>query len=72
MILFILIAISLLLTILFVILLAFMVGEKLQVFLVKTLMSDDEVYQMYNLAMFTLLFGIMFVTSAATYNTFIK
>lgn len=67
-----LIIVSLILTVLFIITIAFMVGEKLQVFLVKTLMSDDEVYQAYNLAMFALLFGIMFVASAATYNTFIR
>lgn len=68
----ILIFISLLLTLLFVILMAFMLGEKVQVFLVRTLMSDDEVYQAYNLAMFSILFVVMFITSSATYNTFIK
>ena len=72
MILFLLVVTSLILTMLFIILMAFMVGEKLQVFLVRTLMSDDEVYQSYNLAMFAILFALMFVTTTATYNTFIK
>lgn len=72
MILFLLIVTSLILSMFFIIFMAFMVGEKLQVFLVRTLMSDDEVYQSYNLAMFGILFALMFVTTTATYNTFIK
>ena len=72
MILFLLILTSILLTVLSVILMAFIVGEKLQVFLVKTLMSDDEVYQLYNLVMFLILFSTYFILTSATYNTFIK
>ena len=72
MILFLLIITSILLTVLSVILMAFIVGEKLQVFLVKTLMSDDEVYQLYNLVMFLILFSTYFILTSATYNTFIK
>ena len=69
---FLLILTSILLTVLSVILMAFIVGEKLQVFLVKTLMSDDEVYQLYNLVMFLILFSTYFILTSATYNTFIK
>ena len=72
MILFLLILTSILLTVLSVILMAFIVGEKLQVFLVKTLMSDDEIYQLYNLIMFLILFSTYFILTSATYNTFIK
>ena len=72
MVLFLLILTSILLTVLSVILMAFIVGEKLQVFLVKTLMSDDEVYQLYNLVMFLILFSTYFILTSATYNTFIK
>jgi hypothetical protein len=72
MILFLLILTSILLTVLSVILMAFIVGEKLQVFLVKTLMSDDEIYQLYNLSMFLILFSTYFILTSATYNTFIK
>ena len=72
MVLFLLIVTSILLTVLSVILMAFIVGEKLQVFLVKTLMSDDEVYQLYNLVMFLILFSTYFILTSATYNTFIK
>jgi hypothetical protein len=72
MILFLLILTSILLTVLSVILMAFIVGEKLQVFLVKTLMSDDEIYQLYNLVMFLILFSTYFILTSATYNTFIK
>ena len=69
---FLLILTSILLTVLSVILMAFIVGEKLQVFLVKTLMSDDEIYQLYNLVMFLILFSTYFILTSATYNTFIK
>jgi hypothetical protein len=72
MVLFLLIVTSILLTVLSVILMAFIVGEKLQVFLVKTLMSDDDVYQLYNLGMFSILFFTYFILTVATYNTFIK
>ena len=72
MVLFLLILTSILLTVLSVILMAFIVGEKLQVFLVKTLMSDDEDYQLYNLVMFLILFSTYFILTSATYNTFIK
>jgi hypothetical protein len=72
MILFLLILTSILLTVLSVILMAYIVGEKLQVFLVKTLMSDDEIYQLYNLVMFLILFSTYFILTSATYNTFIK
>jgi hypothetical protein len=72
MILFLLILTSILLTVLSVILMAFIVGEKLQVFLVKTLMSDDVIYQLYNLVMFLILFSTYFILTSATYNTFIK
>ena len=72
MILFLLILTSILLTVLSVILMAFIVGEKLQIFLVKTLMSDDEIYQLYNLVMFLILFSTYFILTSATYNTFIK
>ena len=72
MVLFLLIVTSILLTVLSVILMAFIVGEKLQVFLVKTLMSDDDVYQLYNLVMFLILFSTYFILTSATYNTFIK
>ena len=72
MILFLLIQTSILLTVLSVILMAFIVGEKLQIFLVKTLMSDDEIYQLYNLVMFLILFSTYFILTSATYNTFIK
>jgi len=67
-----LILISLILTFLFIFSIAIIVGEKLIVFLVKLYMSDDEIYQMYNLAMTTILFCTMFILTAATYNTFIK
>jgi hypothetical protein len=63
---------SLLLSVLFLFLVAIAAGERFIVFLVKTLMSEDEMYQMYNLAMFTILFTTMFIATAATYNTFIK
>lgn len=72
MVLFLLIITSLILTICFLFLVAIAAGEKFIVFLVKTLMSEDEMYQMYNLAMFTILFTTMFIATAATYNTFIK
>ena len=72
MVLFLLILTSILLTVLSVISMAFIVGEKLQVFLVKTLMSDDDVYQLYNLVMFLILFSTYFILTSATYNTFIK
>jgi hypothetical protein len=72
MVLFLLILTSILLTVLSVISMAFIVGEKLQVFLVKTLMSDDEIYQLYNLVMFLILFSTYFILTSATYNTFIK
>jgi hypothetical protein len=72
MVLLLLILISLILTFLFIFSIAIIVGEKLIVFLVKLYMSDDEIYQMYNLAMTTLLFCTMFILTAATYNTFIK
>jgi hypothetical protein len=72
MVLFLLIITSLILTVLSVILMAFIVGEKLQVFLVKTLMSDDEIYMMYNMIMFFILFVTYFILTCATYNTFIK
>jgi hypothetical protein len=68
----ILLFVSLILTFLFIITISFMLGEKVQVFLIRTLSSEDEIYQMYNLAMFTILFFTMFIASAATYNTFIK
>ena len=72
MVLFLLIMTSLLLSVLFLFLVAIAAGERFIVFLVKTLMSEDEMYQMYNLAMFTILFTTMFIATAATYNTFIK
>ena len=72
MILFLLIITSLLLTVCFLFLVAIAAGEKFIVFLVKTLMSEDETYQMYNFGLTVILFAIVFMTTAATYNTFIK
>lgn len=72
MILLLLILISLILTFLFIFSIAIIVGEKLIVFLVKLYMSDDELYQMYNLGLTTILFAVMFIATSATYNTFIK